>query len=409
MKKLTVTIITIIFPIVVFAQWVQTNLNPGIGYCLYSDGRTIYAGTDQGVYYTNDLGDPWFSIGPNDLIFAVLTAGDTIIAGSGTGHGIWLSNDQGSNWIGASVIDSNAVYALCKKDKYLFAGSWAGGVFRSNDRGKSWQKVGLDGEPVEAIFATNNIILASGMGNEGARVFFSIDDGDSWEYRELPYPTSRIHCFTEKNDRLFAGTDGGLYSSNDLGDSWTFEYGVTFDSSGNVIDVKMFKELQVYDQYLISSILFNSIWLSQDDGKTWRSFNEGLITDWNFEGLAVQNTNLWALRSMFGNAYRRPISELISSLVRNKSVIPDQIIFNQNYPNPFNPSTTIEFTLPRPEYTTLKVYNILGTEVASLVSDKLQAGGHKYQFDGSKLASGVYYYQVTAGTFRDVKKMILLR
>ena len=81
----------------------------------------------------------------------------------------------------------------------------------------------------------------------------------------------------------------------------------------------------------------------------------------------------------------------------------------QNYPNPFNPSTTIAFTLPRSEYTTLKIYNTLGAEVATLVSDQLQAGLHTYEFDGSKLASGLYYYQATAGAFRDVKKMILLR
>ena len=81
----------------------------------------------------------------------------------------------------------------------------------------------------------------------------------------------------------------------------------------------------------------------------------------------------------------------------------------QNFPNPFNPVTTMEFTLPRPEYTTLKIYNILGAEVATLVSDKLQAGQHKYTFDGSSLASGLYYYAVTAGEFRDVKKMVLLR
>jgi hypothetical protein len=81
----------------------------------------------------------------------------------------------------------------------------------------------------------------------------------------------------------------------------------------------------------------------------------------------------------------------------------------ENYPNPFNPSTTIELTLPRPEYTTLKIYNILGAEVATLVSEKLKVGLHTYTFDGSKLASGVYYYEVNAGAFRDVKKMILIK
>jgi len=82
---------------------------------------------------------------------------------------------------------------------------------------------------------------------------------------------------------------------------------------------------------------------------------------------------------------------------------------NQNYPNPFNPCTTIEFNLPKSEFTTLKVYNILGKEVSSIVSKKLNQGNHTYQFEGKNLASGIYYYQLVAGDFRQVKKMILLR
>ena len=97
--------------------------------------------------------------------------------------------------------------------------------------------------------------------------------------------------------------------------------------------------------------------------------------------------------------------------IANESLIiaPDKFRLSQNYPNPFNPSTTIEFTLPKSEHTTLKVYNILGKEVSTLVSRKLNQGNHTYQFDGRNLASGVYYYQLVAGDFREVKKMILLR
>ncbi len=82
---------------------------------------------------------------------------------------------------------------------------------------------------------------------------------------------------------------------------------------------------------------------------------------------------------------------------------------HQNYPNPFNPSTTIEFTLPKSEFTTLKIYNLLGKEVANLVSAKLQQGNHTYNFDGSNLASGVYYYQLVAGEYREVRKMLLVK
>ncbi len=84
-------------------------------------------------------------------------------------------------------------------------------------------------------------------------------------------------------------------------------------------------------------------------------------------------------------------------------------VLSQNYPNPFNPSTTIKFTLPKSEFVELKVYNILGKEVATLVSNKLNQGNHTYTFDGKNLASGIYYYQLVAGDYREVKKMILLR
>jgi CubicO group peptidase (beta-lactamase class C family) len=82
---------------------------------------------------------------------------------------------------------------------------------------------------------------------------------------------------------------------------------------------------------------------------------------------------------------------------------------SQNYPNPFNPSTTIEFDLPKSEFVELKVYNILGKEVSTLVSNKLNQGNHTYIFDGKNLASGVYYYQLIAGDYREIKKMILLK
>lgn len=89
--------------------------------------------------------------------------------------------------------------------------------------------------------------------------------------------------------------------------------------------------------------------------------------------------------------------------------IPKIISLYQNYPNPFNPSTTIEFFLPKTEYVEIKVYNILGKEVATIVSKKLNQGNHTYQFDGKNLASGVYYYRIQSGEFHQVKKMIHLK
>jgi Secretion system C-terminal sorting domain len=82
---------------------------------------------------------------------------------------------------------------------------------------------------------------------------------------------------------------------------------------------------------------------------------------------------------------------------------------SQNYPNPFNPTTQIEYSVPQAGFVTLKVYNTLGQEVASLVNGMIKAGTHEVTFNGSNLTSGVYYYRIESGSKVSVKKMMLLK
>jgi hypothetical protein len=82
---------------------------------------------------------------------------------------------------------------------------------------------------------------------------------------------------------------------------------------------------------------------------------------------------------------------------------------NQNYPNPFNPSTIISYQIPQNSFVTLKVYNILGKEVATLVNEQQIAGKYNFNFKASNLASGIYIYKLTAGSFTSVKKLTLLK
>ncbi|MDR3627255.1 MAG: T9SS type A sorting domain-containing protein, partial [Ignavibacteriaceae bacterium] len=82
---------------------------------------------------------------------------------------------------------------------------------------------------------------------------------------------------------------------------------------------------------------------------------------------------------------------------------------SQNYPNPFNPSTRIEYSLPKSEHVTLKVYDILGREVATLVNENKQTGSYSIQFNAGKFASGVYIYRIQAGSFTQTKKLLLLK
>ena len=94
-----------------------------------------------------------------------------------------------------------------------------------------------------------------------------------------------------------------------------------------------------------------------------------------------------------------------------KVVINTPLMFElgQNYPNPFNPTTKIEYSIPRNGIVTLKVYNTLGQEVASLVNEIEETGNHKVTFNAANLSSGVYYYRLQAGDFNQFKKMILLK
>ncbi|MGD8781356.1 MAG: cyclophilin-like fold protein [Ignavibacteria bacterium] len=94
--------------------------------------------------------------------------------------------------------------------------------------------------------------------------------------------------------------------------------------------------------------------------------------------------------------------------------IPNKFSLGQNYPNPFNPATAIQYTIPNAgqngsQLVKLKVYNLLGKEVATIVNEAQTAGSYQVEFDGSQLSSGVYFYQLETGNFTDIKKLILLK
>jgi hypothetical protein len=102
------------------------------------------------------------------------------------------------------------------------------------------------------------------------------------------------------------------------------------------------------------------------------------------------------------------------SLGGSTGVSDDQVTINsfkldQNYPNPFNPSTSIQFQIPKSSFVNLKVYDILGNEVAILVNEEKPAGNYEVSFIASQLSSGIYLYKIQAGSFVETKKMILMK
>jgi len=103
------------------------------------------------------------------------------------------------------------------------------------------------------------------------------------------------------------------------------------------------------------------------------------------------------------------IVDFPTDVENNISNIPSKYELSQNYPNPFNPVTSIKFQLPEAGFTALKVYDILGNEVAVLANEKRDAGSYEAHFNGDGLSSGVYYYKLTSGNFSDTKKMMMIK
>jgi hypothetical protein len=103
------------------------------------------------------------------------------------------------------------------------------------------------------------------------------------------------------------------------------------------------------------------------------------------------------------------VGNILTSIETVSNSLPEEFRLYQNYPNPFNPSTTIEFALPKSAFVTLKVYNLLGEEVATLIGEQRAAGIHRFNWDARGLASGVYLYRLEAGGFVQSKKLILMR
>jgi hypothetical protein len=91
------------------------------------------------------------------------------------------------------------------------------------------------------------------------------------------------------------------------------------------------------------------------------------------------------------------------------SVLPKEFQLDQNYPNPFNPSTSISFSVPSKSFVTLKVFDALGREVSTLVSEELTAGTYSRHWDAANVPSGVYFCRLQAGEYLETKKMVLLR
>ena len=343
---------------------------------------------------------------------------------------------------------------MYKNNNYIFTGRTSG-VYRTSDDGITWTAVnnGLQSFPFASSFAEagNFLFVTCSDG-----LYRSSNNGDNW-VKLTNFPNYQIYSLINNRDMLFAGTryNGILYSS-DFGESWyNFSTGMPINLSGNFPSVR---SLQVYNNNLYAGLSRLGVWVNslsavpvelvsfaavssgnrvqlkwttatesnnkgfeierkvgskqQAVGNKWQTigFVRGNGTtaqpnNYSFQDGSVQEgTYQYRLKQIdFDGSFK--YSDIVEVLIDQ----PAEFSLFQNYPNPFNPTTKISWQSPVGSWQTLKIYDVLGNEVKTLVNEFKPAGKYEVEFDGSNLASGIYFYRLTAGKFSAVKKLILVK
>jgi photosystem II stability/assembly factor-like uncharacterized protein len=334
------------------------------------------------------------------------------------GNNIYKTSDGGFNWTKVygniedstgctffatdmDFINKNTGFVVGTINCYVdSSGSIILGTF---DGGDNWDRVWEHSHPGEYSFGFNSIYAVGTkawvVGESGLIVKYT--EQDQWQLQPsfTDLPLNKVF-FSDENHGWIAGgyTDEDnrhliLLKTTNGGETWQEIQG--FDH-------------EISDMYFSNNLrgwaVGNGIMCTEDGGHSWISQVDGMELD----AINFKNGYLWAVGG-YGRVLKYDATTDIWIDEKNKKIYPTRFKLSQNYPNPFNPSTTIEFILPKSEFVELKVYNILGKEVSTLVSKQLNQGNHTYTFDGKNLASGIYYYQLVAGDFKQVKKMILLK
>ena len=202
---------------------------------------------------------------------------------------------------------------------------------------------------------------------------------------------------------LWLGTDANGLVKFD-GETWTVYNTSNSDIPTNTLS---FIRIDENDNKWIGS----GSGLIKFNGQTWSVFNtsNSPIPDNGISSIAIDSVgNIW-IGTSYGAAVYREEGVVLTAVKSNKTTSVDGYSLLQNYPNPFNPTTTISYQIPKTGLVSLKVYDVLGREVAILVNEEKTFGKYKVEFNGSKLSSGIYLYRIQAGNYSSVKKMVLIK
>jgi hypothetical protein len=388
-------------------RWDKVDTLSASVYTLSTIDGNLFTGTyGGGAYLSVDNGVSWNVINnglKNSKINAVAVKDSVIFAGT-MAVGIYRSTDNGNNWSQVNEgLTSLDVVGLAVSDSNLFAGVAGGGVFKSTNNGDNWSKVGSQVTGLWNTFALAAIDTNLFAGTLGSGVYRSGDNGTIWTLVNNGLTFTGISALTVSDSNLFAGTyGGGVFLTTDLGENWVSRglkdyFIIALAASGTYIFANTLKANTNTIEYYI--------FVSTNNGETWTKVDSSAGNE-SILSLAANSSNLYAGSGM-GIVYQ-PVSK-ITTVKNTENAIPATFNLYQNYPNPFNPTTTITYSLPKNNFVTLKIYDLLGREVTTLVNEEKHSGTYKITWNAQNIPSGVYFYRLTASEFSKVNKMILLK
>ncbi len=390
------------------AQWSKTNwTTTSMYFDLYGHQNLVVARTWDPLnagrtFVTSDHGANWTPVAADSSrdILSVVVLSDTMIAG--TWNGLIRATVGSADWTDlppAGISADAAIFAISMIDTTLYAGA-VGTIYKSSDRGGSWTeaKTGIPADARITSFARIGNAVFAASDNRG--VYLTTDSGASWSAANTGLTDLNIAQLVTTDDRLFAVTlKGGTFVSGNSGSSWA---GITLTGINC---------LAVAGGRLFAGTDTAGMFMSSDTGATWETITiTGLAAGTRIWSMAVTGASLMA--GTTDGVWTAPLSSLSASV--QETIVPETAVLERNFPNPFNPATTIGFRIPFPAKVSLTIFNAAGQKIRTLVDAPMPGGAHQVVWDGltaagMRVPSGVYLCELRAGTFRDTKKLLLMK
>lgn len=368
------------------------------GTTLYGNGNSVFKTTDGGDTWNNVRGDLKDSSSQPTLVYL---DGSTLFVRDSPAQGLERSTDGGATWtlVGDGLPTYGAVQSIVPAGSALLTAT-NGRVYKSTDNGTFWSQA--DSSISQFVYFNSVTRIGNSVYAHGMTVFRSTDEGATWIDSDSGMAAYfQVDAMASNGTYIFAGGQfsSSYYRSSNNGDTWQLR--VNVPASGTISQF-----LGAGTEIFVSSPN-NGIFQSTNNGNNWTKISTGLPNTNYRYSLMIHNG--WIFAGTSGNGvWKRPLSD-VTAVGERETTPPADFGLDQNYPNPFNPTTKISWHSPSGGRQTLKVYDILGTEVATLFNEEKPAGRYEIEFDASRLPSGVYFYRLQAERFVQTRKLVLLR